>query len=82
MDWIAPIQKITEKKITEKKTLEADKKKSRDEDAKFMEGSVKGKEGKRIGFEAEGSIMGKRAASLMVISLLRNDILMSFQQRL
>ncbi|MDZ4523133.1 T7SS effector LXG polymorphic toxin [Bacillus cereus group sp. BceL300] len=62
MDWIAPIQKITEKKITEKKTLEADKKKSRDEDAKFMEGSVKGKEGKRIGFEAEGSIMGKKSS--------------------
>ncbi|WP_259416894.1 LXG domain-containing protein [Bacillus toyonensis] len=62
MDWIAPIQKITEKKITEKKTLEADKKNSRDEDAKFMEGSVKGKEGKRIGFEAEGSIMGKKSS--------------------
>ncbi|OED19645.1 hypothetical protein A9523_25015 [Bacillus cereus] len=62
MDWIAPIQKITEKKITEKKTLEADKKKSRDEDAKFMEGSVKSKEGKRIGFEAEGSIMGKKSS--------------------
>ncbi|MFF2882637.1 T7SS effector LXG polymorphic toxin [Bacillus toyonensis] len=62
MDWIAPIQKITEKKITEKKTLEADKKNSRDEDAKFMEGSVKGKEGKRIGFEAEGSIMEKKSS--------------------
>ncbi|KNH41464.1 T7SS effector LXG polymorphic toxin [Bacillus toyonensis] len=57
MDWIAPIQKITEKK-----TLEADKKNSRDEDAKFMEGSVKGKEGKRIGFEAEGSIMEKKSS--------------------
>ncbi|MFJ9303478.1 hypothetical protein COF04_29160 [Bacillus toyonensis] len=62
MDWIAPIQKITEKKIIEKKTLEADKKNSRDEDAKFMEGSVKGKEGKRIGFEAEGSIMEKKSS--------------------
>ncbi|WP_257147809.1 LXG domain-containing protein [Bacillus sp. AW] len=57
MDWIAPIQTITEKK-----TLEADKKNSRDEDAKFMEGSVKGKEGKRIGFEAEGSIMEKKSS--------------------
>ncbi|ARJ20670.1 hypothetical protein B7492_05250 [Bacillus mycoides] len=57
MDWIAPIQKITEKK-----TLEADKKNSRDEDAKFMEGSVKDKEGKRIGFEAEGSIMEKKSS--------------------
>ncbi|MES5953612.1 T7SS effector LXG polymorphic toxin [Bacillus fungorum] len=62
MDWIAPIQKITEKKIIEKKTLEADKKNSRDEDAKFMEGSVKGKEGNRIGFEAEGSIMEKKSS--------------------
>ncbi|MGG5783678.1 T7SS effector LXG polymorphic toxin [Bacillus albus] len=62
MDWIAPIQKIAEKKIIEKKTLEADKKNSQDEDAKFMEGSVKGKEGKRIGFEAEGSIMEKKSS--------------------
>lgn len=57
MGWTASIQKIAEEKA-----CEADKIDSRDEDAKFMEGSMKWEEGSRRGFELEGSIMGKKSS--------------------